>query len=259
MSLEGRIVENELMRAALDAARVGLCVIAADGLMIIVGGDVAEKLGVKDAGAFLGQHFRTLLVPGLLLTSGAEVFSLDAPEMSAEGRFSRPDGTLTMLIFHARTFVHGENDRYRVLSIIDITNYGITRDRFVELRRQLDALNTAVVISDALLPDMPITHVNKRFEQMTGYAAEYAVGRNCRFLQGAEVSQPGVAKLREAIKRRQACQVVLKNFRKDGSAFQNELFISPIFDQHGELTGYVGLQRDYRGRANLSSSSDASF
>lgn len=258
MSLEGRIVENELMRAALESARIGLCVIAPDGQLVIVGGDVAEKLGVKDPGAFLGQHFRTLLVPGLLLTSGAEVFSLDAPEMSAEGRFSRPDGTLTMLIFHARTVVHGDSDRYRVLSIIDITNYGITRDRFVELRRQLDALNTAVVISDAVLPDMPITHVNKRFEQMTGYSAEYAVGRNCRFLQGSAVAQPEVAKLREAIKRRQACQVVVSNFRKDGSPFQNELFISPVFDQHGDLTAYIGLQRDYRGRANLPPGSDGS-
>jgi PAS domain S-box-containing protein len=257
MSVEGRVVENELMRAALDAARVGLCVIAADGQVVILGGDVAEKLGAKDSTVFLGQHFRNLLVPGLLLNSGSEVFSLDAPETSAEARFSRPDGSLTMLLFQARTVVHGNNDRYRVLTVMDIANYGITRDRFVELRRQLDALNMAVVISDARLPDMPISHVNKRFEQMTGYSADQAVGRNCRFLQGSDAAQAGVAKLREAIKRRQACHVVLNNFRKDGSPFQNELFISPVFDHAGELTNYVGLQREYTGRGNLSSNSDS--
>jgi PAS domain S-box-containing protein len=256
MSLEGRIVENELMRAAMDAARMGLCVIAADGQVVMLGGDVVEKLGAKDASTFLGQHFRNLLVPGLLLNSGAEVFSLDAPETSAEARFSRPDGSLTMLLFQARTVVHGNDDRYRVLTVIDIANYGITRDRFVELRRQLDALNMAVIISDARLPDMPISHVNKRFEQMTGFAADHAVGRNCRFLQGTDHAQAGVGKLRGAIKRRQACHVVLGNFRKDGSAFQNELFISPVFDQHGELTQYVGLLREYTGRTNLSSRSD---
>ena len=255
MSLEGRIFENELMRAALDSARIGLCVIAADGQIVVLGGDVAEKLGCSDA-VLVGQHFRSLLVPGLVLNAGAELFALDAPESAAEGRLKRADGKLTMLLFQARTISHRNEGRFRVVSIIDVTSFGITRDRFLELRRQLDALNSAVVVSDARQPDMPIIYVNKRFEQMTGYTADYAVGRNCRFLQGSDRTQPAARKLAEAIKRRQACHVILNNYRRDGTAFANELFVSPVFDQSGELTHFIGLQSEFSGRALLTSGSD---
>lgn len=252
MSLEGRIFENELMRAAMDTARIGLCVIAADGRILVLGGDVEVKLGVPQ-GILVGQHFRHLLATsGLVLRAGADLLSLDASEISVEARLSRQDGSMAILMFQARTLAHGAEDRYRVLTIIDITDFGITRDRFLDLRRQLDALNSAVVISDAKRPDMPIVYVNKRFEQMTGYAAEYAIGRNCRFLQGADREQPGVHKLVEAIKRRQSCQVMLNNYRRDGSLFFNELFISPVFDESGDLTHYIGLQRQCNERTTPS-------
>lgn len=248
MSLEGRVFENELMRAAMDTARIGLCVVAADGRIIVIGGDVETKLGISK-GALVGQHFKHLLATsGLVLRAGADLLSLDASETSVEARLSRHDGSAAILMFQARTLAHGPGDRYRVLTIIDITDFGITRDRFLDLRRQLDALNSAVVISDAKRPDMPIVFVNKRFEQMTGYAAEYAIGKNCRFLQGEDREQPGVRKLVEAIKRRQSCQVVLNNYRRDGALFLNELFISPVFDELGDLTHYIGLQRQCNER-----------
>lgn len=256
MSLEGLIAENELMRVALDTARIGLCVIASDGQIVILGGDVAGKLGVKDSQIVVGQHCRNLLVPGLLLSGGSDLLSLNADEASSEARLSRPDGTLSMLVFQARTITVGESERYRVISIIDVTDFGIIPDRFLELRRRLDALNSAVVMVDARLPDFPIIHVNKRFERLTGYPADFAVGRNCRFLQGEELDQPGAIILREAIKNRQACQVVMKNFRKDGTAFQNELFISPLFDKSGLLTHYIGVQRECNGRKMFASGID---
>ena len=161
-----------------------------------------------------------------------------------------------MLLFQARTVTHGDNDRYRVLSVVDIAGFGITRSRFLELRRQLDAINSAVVIADARQPDLPVVYLNKRFEQMTGYPADYVVGRNCRFLQGAERNQPGVRKLADAVERRQPCHAVMKNFRRDGSAFVNELFISPVFDRAGDLTHYIGLQRECSGRTALTSAAD---
>lgn len=247
MSLEARIFENELMRSALDTARVGLCVISSDGLIVILGGDVAAKLGTSESN-LLGQHYRNLRVPGFVLTTGPELFSLDADELSTEAKLTRADGTLTILLLQARTIRHVDGHRYRVLSIIDLNSFGITRNRFLDLRRQLDALNSAVVVSDARKPDMPITWVNKQFEKLTGYPAAYAIGRNCRFLQGDERDQPAIAKLKEALDRRQSCQIVVQNFRKDGSPFLNELFVSPLYGDNGELTHFVGFQRECTGR-----------
>ena len=247
MSIEARVFENELMRAALDTARIGLCVISSEGLIVMLGGDVAARLGTTES-ALIGMPYVNLRVPELVLSTGSDLFSLDAPEVATEARLTRSDGSITILIFQARTMRHANGEAYRVLTIIDLINFGITRNRFLELRRQLDSLNSSVVVSDARQTDMPIIWVNKSFETLTGYPAAFAIGKNCRFLQNTDRSQPGAEKIREAVLRRQSCQVVLTNYRKDGSAFHNELFVTPLYDKSGEVSHYVGFQRECSGR-----------
>ncbi len=247
MSLAGRVFENELMRDAMQVARVGLCVIDADQQVIVLGGDFAEKLDLNPD-ALIGQNVSGIFASELLLDRAAQVLSVDAPETAAEARIRKSDGRETILLFQARTLDRGADGRFRVLTLIDITEFGITRDRYIELRHQLDALNTAVVVVDIRSGEMPIVYVNKRFEQMTGYTAEEAVGRNCRFLQGEDREQPGIVKLREAVALRQSCHVVLRNYRKDGSPFQNELLISPVVDESGEVFQFIGLQREIKDR-----------
>jgi PAS domain S-box-containing protein len=253
MSLAGRVFENELMRDAMQVARVGLCVIDADQCVIVLGGDFAQKIGLS-AENLIGKNVRRIFESQLLLDRAAQILSIDAPETAAEARIRKNDGREIILLFQARTLDRGKDGRYRVLTVIDITEFGITRDRYLELRHQLDALNTAVVVVDVSSGEMPIVYVNKRFEQMTGYTAEEAVGRNCRFLQGEDRDQPGIIKLREAIARRQSCHVVLRNYRKDGSPFQNELLISPVVDESGDVFQFIGLQREINGRHSPASS-----
>lgn len=245
------MIENELMRSALGVARVGLCILDADGHILVIGDDVPAKLGILPT-ALIGQHFRALLAPGLLLSAGSELFSIDAAEVSVEARMITERGSAKILLFQGRTLTRAENDHYRVISILDVTDFGVTRDRFMELRRQLDALNSGVVVVDARKPDLPIAFVNKKFEQTTGYPASFAIGRNCRFLQGDGSRDHAVEKLGKAIEARHACHVVLKNVRRDGSTFMNELYMSPVFDDQGELTYFVGLQQEFTGRATLS-------
>ena len=247
MSIEGRVFENELMRAALDAARIGLCVADAGGRIVVLGGDFAEKLDTR-ADALITHDSMELLVPGLVLPRAREVLSLDAPEISVEATMTRAGGAVSILLFQARTIVHDNDERFRIVTLIDVTDFGVTRDRYIELRRQLDALNSALVVSDARRDDMPIVYVNRRFEEMTGYSAAEVVGRNCRFLQGSLRDQPELARLREAYIRHTSCHVVLDNFRKDGSPFRNELFVSPVFDDSGEVTHYIGMQREFAER-----------
>ena len=105
-----------------------------------------------------------------------------------------------------------------------------------------------VVITDARLPDNPIVYVNPGFEQMTGYPAGEAVGKNCRFLQNEDRDQPALEELREAIREGRECQVVLRNYKKDGTLFWNELSVSPVHDEEGRLANFVGVQNDITGR-----------
>jgi len=120
------------------------------------------------------------------------------------------------------------------------------------MRRLLDravaASSNGIVITDPNAPDDPIVYVNPAFERISGYAAEEVGGRNCRFLQGEDHDQPALDELREALREERECRVVLKNYRKDGTPFWNELYVSPVQDEEGKLTNFVGIQNDITQR-----------
>lgn len=117
--------------------------------------------------------------------------------------------------------------------------------------RAITSSSSSIIIVDAQAPNMPIQYVNPAFEQTTGWKLEEVIGKNCRFLQGHDTEQEGLKQLRVAMKAREPCTVVLRNFRKDGTMFWNELSISPVQDEYGDVTHYVGVQNDIGDRVLL--------
>lgn len=103
-------------------------------------------------------------------------------------------------------------------------------------------------MASATEPDMPLTWVNPAFTATTGYPYEEAVGRNCRFLQGKGTDAVQVAALHAALQTGRDGRVVLLNYRKDGTAFWNEVTVSPVRDAAGALTHFVGVQTDVTAR-----------
>ena len=112
------------------------------------------------------------------------------------------------------------------------------------LRSLLDTSPVAIAVVDARSPDLPAVYVNRSFEALTGYAAGELVGRNLRLLQGESVDQEGRHRLREAIDRGEACTVSLRNFRKDGVAFWNDISVVPLRDPQGEVSHFAAFYRD---------------
>jgi PAS domain S-box-containing protein len=110
--------------------------------------------------------------------------------------------------------------------------------------RALATTSSGIVIADANAPDCPIIYCNRAFEQITGYCAGEILGRNCRFLQGPDTDRATVDKIRDALRQGQALQVIIKNYRKDGTPFWNKLSLSPLRDDSGNLTHFVGTQSD---------------
>jgi len=104
-----------------------------------------------------------------------------------------------------------------------------------------------IIFTDPNLPDNPITYVNPAFEEITGYPAEEILGRNCRFLQGEDRDQPSVKELREAIEAGRECRVALRNYKKDGTLFWNELSVLPVRDEEGRVIRHLGVQNDVTG------------
>jgi PAS domain S-box-containing protein len=99
-------------------------------------------------------------------------------------------------------------------------------DELVMLRNAVHAANNVVLITDPNLPDNPIIYVNCGFEALTRYRQGEVLGQNRRFLQGRDRQQREVDELREAIRERRSVRVELRNYRKDGTLFWKELYVT---------------------------------
>lgn len=108
----------------------------------------------------------------------------------------------------------------------------------------LERTRMPMVVSDPREPDNPIVLANEAFLKMCGYEREEVLGRNCRFLQGPKTSPVTVAELRRQVSAEQEVTVELLNYRKDGSSFWNNLFISPVRDDEGNLLYFFASQKD---------------
>jgi PAS domain S-box-containing protein len=108
-----------------------------------------------------------------------------------------------------------------------------------------------MVVSDPNQPDNPIILANHAFLDLTGYAADEVIGRNCRFLQGSDTEPDDVDRLREALARNDDhIELELLNYRKDGSTFWNQLGICAVRDANGKLLYHFASQKDVSNRRN---------
>ncbi|MFC6852291.1 SpoIIE family protein phosphatase [Aquipuribacter hungaricus] len=114
--------------------------------------------------------------------------------------------------------------------------------------RAVLATGLAFTVADARAADQPLVWVNPAFTASTGYSFEEAVGRNCRFLQGSATDPATVAAIRAALDAGEGITTSLLNYRKDGTAFWNQLSVNPISGPDGELTHFVGIQADITTR-----------
>ncbi|MFI8747319.1 PAS domain-containing protein [Pseudomonas sp. NPDC077186] len=112
------------------------------------------------------------------------------------------------------------------------------------LQLVIDASNDGIVVAEQEGDDNILIYANPAFERLTGYASEDILYQDCRFLQGDDRNQPGLEAIRQAVKTQQPCRQIIRNYRKDGSAFWNELSITPVFNEGDQLTYYIGIQKD---------------
>ena len=110
--------------------------------------------------------------------------------------------------------------------------------------RAIESSVSAICITDNLAADNPIVYANPAFERITGYSSQEVLGRNARLLQGTDLAQPELLTIRAAMRDGRPCHVVLRNYRKDGSMYWNELYISPVRNDAGAVTHHIGVHSD---------------
>ncbi|HZH43527.1 MAG TPA: EAL domain-containing protein [Lysobacter sp.] len=169
-------------------------------------------------------------------------------------RFRHRDGRYLDVIDRGFVVRDGNGVGVRMVGgMLDITEKRRAEQRLRLLQRTIESVTNGLVIVDAQAPDMPIVYANPAFERITGYSAAEAIGRNCRFLQGPQRDQQAIALLKDALTHERPAHVVMKNYRKDRTPFWNELLLSPVRDDDGRLTHYVGVITDVTQRYRLES------
>ncbi|PIE48617.1 MAG: hypothetical protein CSA39_06805 [Flavobacteriales bacterium] len=136
-----------------------------------------------------------------------------------------------------------------ILSIVrDVTERKNAENTLRIRTRALAAAGNGVLIVDAKQPDYPIVYANDAFTEITGFKQSEVMGKNCRFLQCDDRDQKAIRTMKKAVEEGSSCKVILRNYKKDGSMFYNELTITPVYENQNELSHFIGVQNDVTQR-----------
>src|SRR5699024_9041614 len=141
------------------------------------------------------------------------------------------DSALIRLVEEVAADLSYALDRYHWGSLWQATEASLkSAEEFNRLsRRAIEASPNGVMITSAGHSGTPLVYVNSAFEQITGYTREEVMGRDPNFLKGEDTNQRELFELRQAIRRHQEGKALLRNYRKDGTPFWNELTVAPVF------------------------------
>jgi diguanylate cyclase (GGDEF)-like protein/PAS domain S-box-containing protein len=200
-------------------------------------------------------------VTGLNITDLADRIS--GPEPDAEGvvlqagarleRHRTRDGRALLVEVASENLTIGRHE-LTLFTLTDKTAQIENNRQLKLLQRCIETSSNGMVVADARAEDMPLVYVNPTFERITGYQAEEVLGRNCRFLQGNppdESNQQALEQIHQGLARGDEVSVMLRNYRKDGTPFWNDLYLSPIRNDRNEITHYVGVQNDISERKSI--------
>ena len=254
--------EEEERRRSEEAFRAALAEQASD-VVVIVGEEGVVRYGSPSLGNALG--YRPEEVVGT--SASAYVHSEDAREalsafeevLGSPGVGSKPiglrvrhkDGSWRHFEAVGTNMMDDASVGGVVVNAWDVTARKRVEDELKLRDRAIAASSNGIIITDPNRPDNPIIYVNQKFEQITGYEAQEAVGKNCRFLAQGDQDQPGVDELRIAIHEGREWSGPLRNYRKDGTPFWNELYIAPVRDEAGRVVNFIGVQKDITERKVL--------
>ncbi|MFG0266427.1 MAG: PAS domain-containing protein, partial [Rhodopirellula sp. JB055] len=148
----------------------------------------------------------------------------------------------------ALTPVTLQDGQFLFASIRDISTRKSHEAQMRLLSKAIQSAANGIVITDCSQDDHPITFVNQGFLDMTGFSEQEILGRNCRFLQGRDSDPETIQAIHRALDRGESIRELIKNYRKNGEPFWNDLYITPVHDERNVLTHFVGVQNDVTER-----------
>jgi PAS domain S-box-containing protein len=238
-------------RALFERNLAAVMLTRGDGAVLGANASAARLFGVESPAALMARPMQDFYFDPAERGALAEVVVADRSLKTREVRFRRADGRPVWTLANISLLDDGPEGPVFQSTLFDITDRKRAEEELRLRDRAIQAASGGILITDPNLPDNPIIYASPGFERLTGYGQFEVVGRNSRFLQGAGTDPAAVAQIREAIRETRACTVELRNYRKDDTPFWNELSISPVRDEQGRLTHFVGVQTDVTERRHL--------
>ncbi|MBL8154358.1 MAG: PAS domain S-box protein, partial [Anaerolineae bacterium] len=238
-------VQEGYLRALFDNANALIYIKDLDGRYLRVNHGYERLFNIQSQSIIGKTVFDLFPQPTAEAVAAANRRAIESGKnVVSEHNAALPDGLHTLLVNQFP--IRDEAGRIYALGGIstDVTEF---RRVEAELRirdQAMEASTSAILILDAQQPELPAIYVNPAFETITGYSRTEALGKNPRYLHGDDRDQSGLTSLREAVRTGQDCKVLLRNYRKSGEMYWNELSVSPVRDPDGRLTHYVGIQND---------------
>lgn len=219
-----------------------------EGYHLSVNQSVLTLLDINEA-QILGSHWQTVVAPRYhtivnaafqqALTGAAQRFDLEV--ISQQGSPRQLDISFLPTVVNDRVVgVYGIAK--------EMTALRQTESQLRIYERSLEASSNGILICVAQHPGYPILYVNPAFVAITGYALEEIKGHNCDFLQGPDTDPQQVADIQHALEQQKDITLTLRNYRKNGQAFWNNLFLSPVRSPDGQVTHFVGSINDISER-----------
>ncbi|HEV7815026.1 MAG TPA: EAL domain-containing protein [Janthinobacterium sp.] len=160
-------------------------------------------------------------------------------EASCVGRNGKPTPYLL-----SGTAMSCRNKYYLCGLAIDLSSRRAQQEQMLLRERALHAASNGILITRCAGRDNPIEYVNPAFERITGYAAAEVLGRDSRFMAAPGLDENERSQLRDAINERRETNVVFRNLCKNGDLFWNDLTITPVRDEQGVATHFIGVITD---------------
>jgi diguanylate cyclase (GGDEF)-like protein/PAS domain S-box-containing protein len=200
-------------------------------------GKTGEELNLIDYLALVHPAYRTRAE-----TKFRKVLEQDT-HVQMEAKFVPHDSQDKPYFFNCGRFIRGGH-AYVCGMALDVSQQRQQEESLRLLVRAVSAASNGIVITRCAGADNPIEYVNPAFERISGYAAAESLGRDSRFMAAAGLDEAERAALREAVAERREINVVFRNKRKDGGLFWNDLRVTPVADESGTVTHFVGVIND---------------
>jgi PAS domain S-box-containing protein len=239
------ILESKLeQQAILDNAPVGIWLVGADGRYRFMNRTFCDAVGIPESEFLATTNLSDLLgeeTAAGCLKSDRKCLEKNEPHLSHE-TITFADGKQHLMEI-TKAKVRDENDSViGVVGIaVDITARQLAEERLRKLSRAVEQAGESVMVTDT---QGIIEYVNPAFTKITGYSAKEVLGKNPRILKSGNQPVEYYKRLWRTISSGNIWKSAVVDRRKDGTQYPALLTISPILNDDGEITHYVGVQQD---------------